>query len=138
MTQHAEGTFEVVSFTPVEVPPALVIEAAMPAGVATMEKRYAGEVDGRSATWFTGAQAPDGAGTYVALESFAGSLRGVDGGFTFVHAASTSGSDRSGEFFAVAAGSGSGGLAGITGSGGMAVEADGTHRVWFDYELPGH
>ena len=26
-------------------------------------------------------------------------------------------------------------LAGITGGGGMTVDADGTHRIWFDYEL---
>lgn len=31
--------------------------------------------------------------------------------------------------------SGTGELAGITGAGGMAVHADGTHRIWFDYEL---
>lgn len=136
MTEHAEGTFEVASFTPVEVTPAVVIETALPAGVATMEKRYAGDVEGRSGTLFTGAQGASGVGTYVALESFAGALRGASGGFTFVHAASTSGSDRSGEFFAIVPGSGSGGLAGIRGSGGMTVDADGTHRIWFDYDLP--
>ena len=27
------------------------------------------------------------------------------------------------------------GVATISGAGGMAVDADGTHRVWFDYEL---
>jgi hypothetical protein len=26
-------------------------------------------------------------------------------------------------------------LAEISGGGGLAVDADGTHRVWFDYEL---
>ena len=136
MTQHAEGTFEVAAFTPVEVTPAVVVETAMPAGVATMEKRYRGEVEGTSATLFTGAQAADGAGTYVALESFAGALSGRAGAFTFVHAASTSGSDRFGELFAIVPGSGSGDLTGIAGSGGMAVDGDGTHRIWFDYDLP--
>jgi hypothetical protein len=31
--------------------------------------------------------------------------------------------------------SGIGELAGITGAGGLAVEADGTHRIWLDYTL---
>jgi hypothetical protein len=31
--------------------------------------------------------------------------------------------------------SGTGELAGICGAGGMAVDADGTHRIWFDHEL---
>ncbi|WP_317445125.1 DUF3224 domain-containing protein [Streptomyces collinus] len=32
-------------------------------------------------------------------------------------------------------GSGTGALTGIRGAGGLAVEADGTHRIWFDYEV---
>ncbi|MEU7727363.1 DUF3224 domain-containing protein [Streptomyces sp. NPDC040724] len=35
----------------------------------------------------------------------------------------------------VATMSGTGELAGIAGAGGMAVDADGTHRIWFDYQL---
>ncbi|MFG2356033.1 hypothetical protein [Streptomyces sp. NPDC048521] len=31
--------------------------------------------------------------------------------------------------------SGTGEPAGISGAGGMAVEADGTHRIWCDYEV---
>jgi hypothetical protein len=93
-----------------------------------MEKRYAGEVEGRSATLFTAAYDQDsGAGTYLAMESFEGSLGGRSGAFNFVHSASTRGADRYGEFFAVVAGSGTAELAGITGAGGMAVDADGTH-----------
>ncbi|MGG2465044.1 DUF3224 domain-containing protein [Streptomyces sp. RGM 3693] len=32
-------------------------------------------------------------------------------------------------------GSGTGELVGITGVGGIAVDPDGTHRIWFDYDL---
>lgn len=32
-------------------------------------------------------------------------------------------------------GSGTGELAGITGTGGIEIDADGTHRVWFEYEV---
>ncbi|MGZ9935358.1 DUF3224 domain-containing protein [Streptomyces sp. NC-S4] len=62
-------------------------------------------------------------------------LNGREGSFDFVHSATTSGSDRTAEFFTVVPSSGTGALAGITGAGGMAVDADGTHRIWFDYRL---
>lgn len=52
-----------------------------------------------------------------------------------MHSASTSGTDRSNEFFAVVPGSGSGELVGITGTGGLTVEADGTHRIWLEYTI---
>jgi hypothetical protein len=71
----------------------------------------------------------------VALESFEGSLDGRTGTFNFVHSASTGGSDRTNEFFLIVPASGTGDLAGITGSGGLSIDADGTHRIWFDYDL---
>jgi hypothetical protein len=132
---RASGTFKVADFTPASLP-APAIETAVPVGVATMEKQYEGEVTGRSATLFTAAyDQSSGVGTYVAMESFAGSLHGQAGSFNFAHAATTLGVGRQDEFFVVVPGSGTGALAGITGSGGMAVDEDGTHRVWFDYEL---
>jgi hypothetical protein len=134
--QHAEGTFEVVSFAPAEVIPAIDVTTAMQTGVAVMEKRYTGAVAGQSATLFTSAMNVDsGAASYVAMESFAGSLNGAEGSFNFVHAASTHGEDRYAESFAIVAASGTAELATITGGGGMTVDADGTHRVWFDYSL---
>lgn len=132
---HAAGTFEVVAFTPVEVTPPVVVETAIEVGVATMEKRYTGAVEGVSATLFSGGQGTSGAGTYVAVESFRGSLAGLRGAFCFTHGASTHGDDRFGEFFGIAEGSGVDGLVGIRGTGGIAVDADGTHRIWFDYDL---
>jgi hypothetical protein len=135
MSTRSEGTFEVAGFVPVEVEPAAAVTTAMEVGLATMEKRYSGAVEGVSATLFSGGQATDGSGTYVAVESFEGSLDGRRGSFVFVHAASTHGDDRYAEHFAVAEGSGTGELTGIRGTGGMAVDADGTHRVWFDWSL---
>ncbi|BBC98268.1 hypothetical protein SRO_7092 [Streptomyces rochei] len=68
-----------------------------------------GEVVGRSATLFTAAfdQTTD-VGTYVAMESFEGSLRGRPGSFDFAHSAMTSGSDRTAEFFTIVPTSGTG------------------------------
>ena len=133
---RAEGEFEVSNFTPTSVVPTLDITTGVDVGVSTMEKTYTGAVEGRSATLFTSAyDAAAGVGTYVAMESFDGSLNGAQGTFNFVHSATTGGTDRSAEHFVIVPSSGTGALSGIRGSGGLAVDSDGTHRTWFDYEL---
>ena len=133
---RAEGHFTVDSFAPVAMT-ATGVATALPVGVATMEKRYTGSIVGRSTTLFTSAFDPSaGVGTYVAMESFDGSLDGVAGTFNFAHTATTlGGSDRSNELLVIVPSSGTGGLAGITGGGAMAVDADGTHRISFEYEI---
>lgn len=133
---RAAGTFTVVTFEPTPVVPKPPVTTAMPVGVSTMEKSYTGEVDGHSATLFTAAyDEATGTGTYVAMESFEGTLNGRRGTFNFVHSASTSGTDREGDFFVIVPSSGTADLTGIAGTGGLEVAEDGTHRIWFDYDL---
>ncbi|MFG2873910.1 DUF3224 domain-containing protein [Streptomyces sp. NPDC048337] len=133
---RATATFTVKAFVPTELKPEPAVSTGLPVGVATMEKHFEGAAAGRSATLFTSAfDHAAGIGTYLAMESFEGSLNGREGSFNFVHSATTSGSDRTAEFFTIVPSSGTGELAGISGAGGMAVDADGTHRVWFDYQL---
>lgn len=133
---RAEGTFEVVSFTPTDVAPEPAIATGLPVGIARMEKRFSGAIEGRAATLFTAAfDQAAGVGTYVAMESFEGAVDGRRGALNFVHTASTTGADRSLEHFVIVPSSGTEELAGITGTGGIAVDDDGTHRIWFDYEL---
>jgi hypothetical protein len=132
---RATGTFAVADFTAAPVP-AGEIKTGLPVGVATMRKTFAGEISGRSETLFTAAFDPaGGTGTYVAMESFEGSVAGRAGTFNFVHSATTTGTDRQAEFLTIVPASGTGELAGITGTGGLAVDEDGTHRIWFDYDL---
>ncbi|MGW6691076.1 DUF3224 domain-containing protein [Streptomyces sp. NPDC054961] len=132
---RASGIFGVAGFSPAPVQ-GTEIGTALPVGVATMDKTYEGEVAGRSATVFTAAfDQSTGVGTYVAMESFEGTLHGRAGAFNFAHSATTRGESREREFFVIVPSSGTGALAGITGAGGLAVDADGTHRIWFDYEL---
>ena len=134
---RAAGTFKVTSFAPTPVVPDPPVATALPVGVSTMEKQYEGAVAGRSATQITAAfDQASGAGTYLAMESFEGSLNGRAGSFNFAHSATTTGADRLDEFFVVVRSSGTGELAGITGGGGLRVDPDGTHRIWFDYDLP--
>lgn len=133
---HTEGTFSVASFAPTPLQSATEVATALPVGVAVMEKRFVGAISGRSNTIFVSAfDAASSVGTYVALESFDGTLDGRDGTFNFAHSATTTGAERMKEFFAIVPGSGTAELAGIRGSGGMAIDPDGTHRIWFDYDL---
>jgi len=69
------------------------------------------------------------------MESFTGSVAGLEGSFNFAHSATTHGTDRAAEFFVIVPSSGTGKLTGITGTGGIAIDTDGTHRIWLDYEL---
>ncbi|MGW4248696.1 DUF3224 domain-containing protein [Nocardia sp. NPDC004722] len=133
---RATGTFNVKSFIPTEVTPDPAITTALPVGVAMLEKQFEGEITGRSATLFTSAFDPaSSVGTYLAMESFEGALNGRSGTFNFVHSASTDGTTRTDIYFAIVAGSGTGDLAGITGTGDVLVDDDGTHRMWLEYEL---
>ena len=134
---RTEATFSVRSFNPVELSPAPAgVSTGLPVGVVVMEKTYDGSVEGRSATIFVAAFDQEvGVGTYCAMESFEGALDGAAGAFNFIHSASTAGTDRTNEHFVIVPGSGTGALTGIAGSGGLAIDADGTHRVWFDYEV---
>jgi hypothetical protein len=133
---RTSDTFSVASFEPTDVTPVPAITTALPIGVARMEKVYDGDVSGRSATLFTAAyDQATGQGTYVAMEAFEGSVDGRTGTFAYVHSATTSGSDRIHEYFLVVPGSGTGELAGIRGDGSLAIDAGGTHRVTFEYEL---
>jgi len=133
---RVEGEFSVASFTPAELSVAAApIGTGVAVGVAVMDKRYSGDVEGRSATLFTSAfDQASGVGSYVAMESFEGSLGGRRGSFNFLHTASTHGSDRSDEFCRIVPGSGTGELAGVSGAGGLTIDADGTHRIWFDLD----
>jgi hypothetical protein len=108
------GTFKTKDFKPGVLMPSPDIQTGLPTGVATMEKLYSGQIEGRSATLFSAAFDPASRkGAYCAMESFDGSLNGKHGKFNFIHSAATNGKDRTGEFFSIVEGSGTGDLRGI-------------------------
>jgi hypothetical protein len=121
--------FDVTDFVP-------DVTTALPTGHLRMRKTYSGDVAGRSVTQFTSAfDQGSGVGTYVAMESFEGTVDGRQGAFNFVHAASTSGQDRSHEYGLIVPGSGTGELVGITGTVHLRIDADGTHHMDFEHHL---
>jgi hypothetical protein len=132
---HASATFTVADFAPAGMRSS-PIETALPVSVATMTKQFDGEIRGRSATVFTAAyDQATGTGTYLAMESFQGTVQGRSGSFNFAHSATTCGEGRRNEFLVVVPKSGTNELAGMSGSGGVEIDADGTHRIWLDYEF---
>ncbi|HEY3671487.1 MAG TPA: DUF3224 domain-containing protein [Acidimicrobiia bacterium] len=129
----AIGAFSVSDFTPTDY--ASEVTTALGTGHAHMVKTFTGAVEGRSLTQFSFAFSQEtGVGTYVAMEAFEGEVDGRRGTFNFAHSATTTGSDRSDEFFLIVPNSGTGELAGITGTGSIVMDADG-ERMVFDYSL---
>jgi hypothetical protein len=129
----AIGAFSVSDFTPTD--DASEVETALGTGHARMVKTFTGAVEGRSLTQFSFAFSPEtGVGTYVAMEAFEGSVDGRRGTFNFAHSATTTGSDRTDEFFLIVPHSGTGELVGIRGGGSVVIDDDG-ERMVFDYEL---
>jgi hypothetical protein len=129
------GTFKTKDFKPGVLMASQDIQTGLPTSVATMGKLYSGQVEGRSATLFTAAYDPvSGKGAYCAMESFEGSLNGKHGKFNFIHSAATNGQSRTEEFFSIVAGSGTEDLLHIAGDGGMRIDPDGTHHIWFDVQ----
>lgn len=135
---RAIAPFTVSSFVPAEITPTPAeVQTGRPVGLAIITKQFDGQITGSSVTLFTAAFDQEaGAGTYVAMESFEGTVNGLTGTLNFAHSATTTGSDRLAEFFTIVPGSGTGELEGITGAGGISVTAEGAHEIWFDYELP--
>jgi hypothetical protein len=133
---HTTCTFLPADFSPTDWQPE--IATALPVGHAHMRKTFAGGLEGRAVTQFTSAfDMATGVGTYLAMESIEGVLDGRSGAFNLVHSATTDGVSphRLSEFMLIVPGSGTGELVGLTGTGTMRVDEDGTHHLDLDYEL---
>ena len=131
--RHATGTFE-VKLTP---------EANEPGGGGTLPtarmaiaKTFRGDLVGtaRGTMLSIGTPQPGHAASYVAVDQVTGTLDGRTGGFVLLHRGSMSDAGQS-LSVEVAPGSGTGGLAGITGT--FAIEiVSGVHRYDLAYTLP--
>lgn len=134
-TQQASGTFTVEEFT--AHPHTATVSTGLPTGIALMRKEFAGEIAGTAQTIFVAAfDQAAGRGSYVAMESFEGSVNGHTGAFNFTHAATTlGGPERVDQYLVIVPFSGTDELAGITGSGRIEITTDGTHHLHLDYRL---
>jgi hypothetical protein len=99
-------------------------------------KTYTGDLEGTGEGVMLSAGDPQaGAAGYVAIETVRGRLGGREGGFALqqfgtMHAGSSV------LHHEVVPGSGTGGLAGITGTLHLEADDDGTHRYVLEHDLP--
>lgn len=130
--QHATGTFE-VKLTPQPAAPG--IEAAA-LGRQTIDKHFHGDLEGSSLGEMLAVMSMEtGSGAYVAMERVSGTLGGRHGSFVLMHSATmTRGTPAMS--VTVVPDSGTGELAGLTGTLVIQVDAKGAHAYVFDYALP--
>ncbi|MFG3053149.1 DUF3224 domain-containing protein [Kitasatospora sp. NPDC048239] len=128
MGNTAGGAFKVTGFEPEETDE----QPGATLGRVRITKDFTGGMTGSSVVRMLSVL--DGAGapaSYVAVEHFTGELEGRKGSFALQHAAF--GTD--GVTIQVVAGTGTGELAGITGTFRLSVDEAGGHTYVLEYEL---
>lgn len=127
---HANGTFDV------KVTPQTYDKNGDPAvSRMTIDKQFHGDLEGTSKGQMLAAGDPKTSGVYVAIEKFNGSLKGRSGTFILHHTGlMTRGVPQLS--ITVAPDSGTGQLAGLTGTLTINIAADGKHSYEFEYTLP--
>jgi Protein of unknown function (DUF3224) len=131
MKQTAKGRFDVEMKAVGEIE---TVEGVS-LGRSSLDKRFEGDLagtgHGQMLTALTGVK---GSAGYVAIERFTGSLHGREGSFVFQHSGQMSQGAQC-LSISVVPGSGTGGLAGLSGEFRLQFEG-GDHRYEFDYTLP--
>ncbi|WP_313022809.1 DUF3224 domain-containing protein [Mobilicoccus sp.] len=136
MTHRTQATFEVVDWQ--DQPVESTVTTGTPIGLALMRKEFHGDIEGWSQTHFLAAYDPTtNTGTYLAIESFTGSVDGRAGTLAIAHSATTRPErGREHELVVIVPGSGTGDLAGLTGTGAVVIDDDGTHHLHLEYAGP--
>ncbi len=133
MTKHAAGSFDVKG-TP-QKPDNKEAEAAN-FGRMSLDKQFHGDLEATSKGEMIGAMTEvKGSGGYVAMERVTGTLDGRTGTFVLQHSGTmTRGAQQLS--INVVPDSGTGGLAGISGSMTIIIKEGGKHFYEFEYQLP--
>ncbi len=128
MTQHAKGSFE-VKITPQSATTDTTL------GRMDLDKTYHGGLEARATgTMLTAMGSGQGNGVYVAVERVTGTLSGKSGSFALAHKGVMDHGVQS-LVITIVPESGTGALAGITGSLNIIIK-DGGHFYTMDYTLP--
>lgn len=101
-------------------------------GRARVTKSFGGDLEGSSVAEVLTAESPAGPAAYTAQERFTGSFAGRTGSFVAQHGATSLADDSR---WVIVEGTGAGELSGLTGTARLDIDAEGTHRIVFDYEL---
>jgi hypothetical protein len=132
MALHARGPFE-VRLNP--LPPYNDAEGAN-LGRMSIDKQFRGELEAASkGEMLSAGTSVKGSAGYVAIERVTGTLQGRSGTFVLQHNA-TMNRGTPAQNIVVVPDSGTGQLAGLSGTMRIAIAADGKHSYEFDYVLP--
>jgi uncharacterized protein DUF3224 len=115
-------------------------QAGIAYGGLTLSKTFTGAIEGTSTVEMLYTRTPGADGSfagagYVALERISAVVDGRDGSFALLHISTVVGNDPPLSRYLISPGSGSGGLAGMSGVGLITIDDDGTHTLHLDYEL---
>jgi Protein of unknown function (DUF3224) len=131
MSALAKGTFTVAMKPQAEADTAEGVSL----GRMSLDKRFEGDLEAVGRGEMLTALTPEkGSAGYVAIERVTGRLHGQAGGFVFQH---TGTMDKGAQALSITVvpGSGTGALAGLSGSFRIEI-VDGKHLYQFDYSLP--
>jgi hypothetical protein len=109
-------------------------------GGMILSKTFTGAIEGTSTVEMLYTRTPGADGSfsgagYVALERIAGVVDGHDGSFVLLHISTVTGNEPPLSRYLISPGSGTGGLAGMSGVGLITIDDDGSHTLHLDYEL---
>ena len=102
---------------------------------ASVTKTFTGDIEGESHVEYVMVYRADGSATFVGMERISGSIGGKNGTFV-LQRVGTFENGQAKESYSVVAGSGSGELEGLTGSGQSDVGHGMEHPFELNYELP--
>ncbi len=129
MSTHATGTISVQKYEP-----AVYDEPGDGPALSRIhvEETFSGDIEGSGAVEFLQAARADGSASFVGIERVTGALAGRTGTFLLQDAGTVEGDVVSGEWFVVP-GSGTGGLAGLRGTGGFRANLGEGAEIRLDY-----
>lgn len=134
MTHRVHGPFE-VNLAPQPVEDS---DEAEVLGRMRFDKRFHGALEATGLGVMLFNRSPvEGSGAYVAIERVSGTLAGRRGSFAFQHNCHMDGGAQQ-QSITVIPGSGTGELAGLSGTLRIRIEEGGAHFYDFEYSLPDH
>ena len=133
---RAISDFTVDAYEPAPFDEQTEVPAGFQLSRTRIAKTFSGDLAATSVTQAVMAVTQEGSAGYVAIELIVGSLHGRQGSFLLQHSATSTRGAQSGSY-TIVPDSGTGQLAGLSGQGDIAVDADGGHSLSLDYDLPG-
>ncbi len=128
MRRTASGTFDVTLR-----PGSAELDGAVSRFELT--KQFHGDLDGNGVgVMLSGGHPQAGTAGYVAIETVSGHLGELEGGFAMQQFGTMSGGSQT-LHYEVVPGSGTGELAGLSGTLRLTIDPDGTHHYQLDYDL---